>query len=669
MGTHQEDFDQLAGSIEIERLKTVPVEITNRLRTAVAWLLPLACLLVTPSAAQLLPRPPQDSRPEKAQIAFEAGRYEEAADLLEQYLRKNPENAEGWLFLGWSRYRLGDFALSTKHFERSLEVDPRSIDALVGLGYASLQTIGPEASARRFAEALKRDETRGDALRGLVLAGRRQDAPEWVIREGISAAQKLERLEGKDVETLISSETLRAGREKRLRPPVEANLPLSVHWRAGRDYLERSLPDGSWQPAFIKGVNLVVSLPGRFPSDHPTDEKLYLEWLSMISGLGANTVRLYTLLPPAFYRALATHNEQQSDRPLWLIQGIWNELPLDHDFADPAYRSGLELEIARIVDAVHGNLAIGPRPGKAWGNFDQDVSPWLLSFLLGRNWEPFAVQAFNEMHQGESSWQGEWFEVLDAQPMEIWIARIFDYTAAYQARRYRALHPLTFLNWPSLDPLDHPTESTRAEENAWRSKAGLPLIGDSAESWEDDVVSLDATKVLATGANPAGVLASYQIYPYFPDFMNHQYAGDASDGPSSYEKYLAELKAYHGEQPVLVIEFGISTSRGVAHVHSGGRHHGGHGELEQGELLATMIGEIHDQRYAGGVIFSFIDQWARTTWNTAAFEIPSERAHLWLNVQSPDQSFGLMRLAPTSAAIAVDGAVQDWSEVPVYATD
>lgn len=624
-------------------------------------------LAVLPVFAQFLPRPPRDPRPDQARAAFDGGRYREAAELFEEYLVQNPENAEGWLFLGWSRYRLGEFSLATRHFGRSLEVEPNSVDARVGLGYSFLQTVGAATAATEFLRALEKDARRGDALRGLVLAGRRPDAPEWVIRESVKAARKLEALEGKDVETLISSETLRAGTEKRLRPRVGDEVPLRVPWRAGDDYLELATPGGDWQPVFIKGVNLSVTLPGRFPSDQPTDERAYRDWIASIAGMGANALRVYTLLPPAFYRALAHHN-RIADRRLWLIQGIWFDLPPANDFDDQTYRREIELEIARVVDAVHGNLAIGPRPGQAWGAFDEDVSPFLISFVLGRNWEPFVVEKFNERRRSVSTWEGEWFRVEDGQAMESWVASLCDYTTAYQVRRYRTLHPITFANWPSLDPIDHPTESSRAEENEWRTRAGMQPIPDHGTAWEDDVVSIDATRILPTDQNTAGIYASYQIYPSFPDFMNHQY-GTGSDPDRSYGRYLSELKSYHGRQPVLVIEFGISTSRGIAHTHTGSLHHGGHDERTQGRLLAQQLQEIFDHDFAGGIIFSFMDEWSRTTWNTAAFEIPSERGYLWFNAQSPDQSFGLVRQAPASSPIRIDGIAHDWSEVPPYSED
>jgi hypothetical protein len=390
-----------------------------------------------------------------------------------------------------------------------------------------------------------------------------------------------------------------------------------------------------------------------------------------MADLGANTVRVYTLLPPEFYRALAHRNARPGVRKLWLIHGVWTELPPGHDFSDAGFVAGFQEEIARVIDAIHGNLLLAPRPGHASGLYDTDASSSVLAFVIGREWEPFAVKDYNALRADETSWKGKWLRVSDARAMECWVARACDFAAGYEAERYRVLHPLTFANWPTLDPLPHPTESTRAEEDAWKRRRGIPYIEKLAEApWEDDAVSLDATRVRPTDAMKAGFFAAYHIYPNFPDFISLEPAyADARDaeGPSRYAGYLRALKAYHGTQPVLVAEFGISTSRGIAHVQPQGWHHGGHDEMEQGALVGRMLRSIADERYAGGIVFSFLDEWFKKTWSTAPLEIPSERRRLWFNAESPEESYGIVAARPAAASIRVDGDPGDWSGVPSLA--
>jgi hypothetical protein len=153
---------------------------------------------------------------------------------------------------------------------------------------------------------------------------------------------------------------------------------------------------------------------------------------------------------------------------------------------------------------------------------------------------------------------------------------------------------------------------------------------------------------------PAGFFAAYHVYPNYPDFMNLE---------TRYDAYLDDLKRYHGHQPVLVAEFGISTSRGVAHVQPEGWNHGGHDERRQGELVASMMTTIHDKGYAGEIVFEFMDEWFKGTWSAAPLEIPSERRRLWFDAESPEQSYGLIANRP-STPVRVDGDPSDWSVRP-----
>src|SRR5690606_10352708 len=103
-------------------------------------------------------------------------------------------------------------------------------------------------------------------------------------------------------------------------------------------------------------------------------------------GMHANTLRLYTILPPPFYRALRAWNLTHADRTLWLVHGVWTELPPDHDFDHPAWKEGFRQEMRRVVDLLHGNATIPVRPGHAGGRYDADVSRWTLGYILGREW-------------------------------------------------------------------------------------------------------------------------------------------------------------------------------------------------------------------------------------------------------------------------------------------
>lgn len=527
------------------------------------------------------------------------------------------------LEIGWCRYRAGSFAEAADLFEKVLVLRPGDADATVGLGYARLQLGDIEPSRSLFRAVLARHPRNLDARRGLSLAAMRG-----------------------------------AGEVIRFERDADPARPIAVPARAISDFIEVRGDDGSYAPLFVKGVNIGAALPGRYPTEFPAEVAVYLDWLDLIAGLGVNTVRVYTLLPPEFYQALATHNALSGSRKLWLIQGVWAELPDDHDFSNPDFISEFEGELSAAIDAVHGDLVMPPRPGHASGIYTTDVSSALLALIVGREWEPYAVSAFDAMHPEMTRWKGRYFSVENATAMETWVARMCDYTAGYEAKRFRMLHPLTFANWPTLDPLRHESESSRAEEDAWKAKYGIPYPEALREPpWENDAVSLDATKIAPTADMPAGFFAAYHIYPNYPDFLNVE---------TRFAPYLADLKRYHGHQPLLVAEFGISTSRGIAHVQPEGWNHGGHDERRQGELVSSMLSTIHETGYAGGIVFEFMDEWFKGTWSATPLEIPLERRRLWFNAESPEQSYGLMANR-TSSPVRVDGDPSDWTGIPVLA--
>ena len=171
------------------------------------------------------------------------------------------------------------------------------------------------------------------------------------------------------------------------------------------------------------------------------------------------------------------------------------------------------------MDLLHGANRIPVRSGHASGRYDADVSRWVLAYIIGREWEPFAVKEFDARHPDEHAFQGRFLETGPAPAVDVWMAEQCDYLLAYEQRRFNALRPVAYTNWPSLDPLYHVTEPTGREERAWRDAVGRTVPADPKE-YENDAIGLDAMLVRPTAANPAGWFASYHAYPYYPDFMS-----------------------------------------------------------------------------------------------------------------------------------------------------
>ncbi|WP_052571758.1 hypothetical protein [Geothrix fermentans] len=448
-----------------------------------------------------------------------------------------------------------------------------------------------------------------------------------------------------------------------------AQIPTQIPARAHAHRLEVADGQGGWRPFYVKGVNLGAALPGRHPTEFP-DRATYDGWIREMAEAGFNTVRVYTIHPPAFYEALRAHN-LAAPKPLRLIHGVWTEPPPRGDFQDPAWLAAWHREMEDVVQVIHGRARLPRRPGHAAGAYGADVSPWTLAVILGREWESSSVVAFNHRHPGESDWSGRFVTLRGGHAMERFLARSLDRFLALEWDQYRAQRPVAFTNWPTLDPLFHITESTEAEEHALRRKAGQASGPPSPAAEDEDAVGLDMEKFSGTPLLQAGLFASYHAYPYYPDFMNldPSYA-QARDhlGPSNYAGYLADLVKHHTRHPVLIAEFGVPSSRIVAHWQPQGLTHGGQGEREQGEQDARLQRNIYDAGCAGGVLFAWMDEWFKQNWLTLPFERPVERKPLWYNPMDAEENYGLIACRPGAKgpSILIDGKAGDWGRVPAY---
>ena len=579
--------------------------------------------------------------------------------------RCDPARADtAYLSAGWRQLRTGNIADAAGNFARARARCPGH-DAETGLGYVGLRQGELVAAQRAFDRALALRPSSYDALSGRGMVAWRQGDVS-VARRMFERA--LRAVPGDSTATAYLAR-LPAPMDTSPLPPVRRPSRTMVAARAGIRRLE--VPDGrgAFRPMWIKAVNIGAALPGRHPSEFPPDDGTYESWLALVDSMGGNAVRVYTIHPPHFYRALGRWNRSHPARPLWLIHGVWTEPPPgphEERYDDPEWAEQFRAEMRRVVDLLHGHAVLTPRPGHAAGRYTFDVSRWTLAWIIGREWEPYSVTGFASAHPQDSVYRGAYISSANGNAVETWMAAASDYLVSYEMRAYNAQRPLAYTNWPTLDPLHHPTESTRGEEAALLAKRGETLEETSRE-YDNDAVGLDAVKMRATAAYPAGVFASYHAYPYYPDFMvlDPGYRQARSpDGPSAYFGYLRELVEHHGTMPVVISEYGVPSSRGNAHVQPQGWNHGGHSEGEQAAIDARLTRDIHAAGAAGAGLFALIDEWFKKNWLVIDFEVPLERNRLWLNVLDAEQNYGVLALRAGRAgdAIVVDGRPDDWRD-------
>ncbi len=418
-----------------------------------------------------------------------------------------------------------------------------------------------------------------------------------------------------------------------------SNGPVESVFRVLGQGFQKRDDSGTWRPFVIKGVNLGPALPGKAFTEFPTDEALYYRWFSSMTEMGLNSVRVYTLLPPAFYRALRAYNLSNVPKPLYLLQEIWpEENPPGKNCLDAEYTAIFLSEIERDIRAIHGDATIAPRKGRSWGTYSSDVSPWTVAYLLGRELEPDEVIATNESNRGYA-YVGKWFSSRSGSPTEAWLASACDFAATAEIRIYGAGHALSVVSWPPLDPIPHWVE--------WRDPdviaSGRPPVNDSA--------TLDIANIDASPAYGPGFFGSYHIYPNYPDFMVTTPWYDKyrdAEGVFRYGGYLREFMRFNRRYPALLAEYGLATSLGVAHYAPDGLNHGGVEESLQGSGIERMTKAALAEGFAGTVIFEWIDEWAKKTWTTEPLMVPLDRHMLWHNELDPEQHYGLIAMEGTS---------------------
>lgn len=388
----------------------------------------------------------------------------------------------------------------------------------------------------------------------------------------------------------------------------------------------------------LKGVNMGQGKPGYYATEMAITKDEYLRWFQQIKELGANTIRVYTLGGTAFYEAFYEYNSNNPD-PLYLIHGVWVDdylinstySALDKEFYTPFIE-----DCKRTVDVVHGRLKLSTDTQLLPLSYRWDISPWVIGYILGVEWEDTLVTYTNKSFQQLPQFEGTYFYTQDASNFEIFLAGVGETVAAYETAKYGTQRMIAFSNWATTDPFTYPDAITKE----FRKTAIV------------DVENIHCTAEFAPGQ-----FVSYHIYPYYPDY--YSYLPDHEE--NTYLQYLQAINEHH-TMPVVISEFGVSSARGMASQDSMGRNQGGISETQQGEALVSMYHDIISAGSAGAIVFTWQDEWFKRTWNTMAGTDLSTTPY-WSDYQTNEQYFGLLSFDPGAeeSICYVDADKSDWA--------
>jgi hypothetical protein len=447
------------------------------------------------------------------------------------------------------------------------------------------------------------------------------------------------------------------------KPPPDLGPAPERHTQAGLQMATRVVGEkvqvhvnGRFVDLFWAGVNLGSSVPGEDPGSVAATRPDYDRWFAEMTAMNVSVVRIYTLLSPAFYDALRDYNLANPKRPLYVLHGIWIPEDAWHETKNiwhPSVTTEMRREIENVVEAVHGTAVIAPRRGHASGIYSADVSPWMMGWAFGIEWDPELSYASIQKNKTRAPFRGKYFRAAaDANAMESWMAAHMDYLAEREAAHGWSV-PITFTNWDTTDPLTHPEEPLHTE----------------------DLVSIDAMKITPTKKQVAGYFASYHAYPYYPDFLrwqpsylNYRRPRDGKIDP--YAGYIRELRDHHKGIPLMITEFGQPTALGCAHYGPfRKRNQGCQSEQEAANNVVDMLDVIAEEGSAGAMVFMWLDEWFKFTWNTIDYERPGTHRRLWRNVFTNEEHYGVIAAEPgNQPTVDLDGADEEWENSTPLAT-
>ena len=143
---------------------------------------------------------------------------------------------------------------------------------------------------------------------------------------------------------------------------------------------------------------------------------------------------------------------------------------------------------------------------------------WTAGYIIGREISPQEVDTTDNRHSSLNSYTGTYLSISGAKATEVFCTQMLEQTIKYEASNYSVRRPVSISSWPTLDPLNHPTETYTDEDKA----------------------AYDLAKITLKNPEP-GIFASYHAYPYYPNFISEQPSYGPTViiyGPNSYLGYL-----------------------------------------------------------------------------------------------------------------------------------
>lgn len=385
-----------------------------------------------------------------------------------------------------------------------------------------------------------------------------------------------------------------------------------------------------WEPFVMKGFDLNAVMPGSQAYEYTRDISVYRQFLTEIGAMGGNCVRVYDLMPPEFYRALYEYNLDHPDAPLYFVQSI--RTPDSVAGADALGEQPQEEQRQNaeyVIDAVHGDATVPKVGSREGGTYIQDVSAYLIGYLVETDTDAQTVQKLNTASAGYA-YQGDYVSSDGGGAAEGLIAMLCDHVFDYQQQTYGYITPVG------------------AEGNAALS---------SSVSWSSAAgPSLNIEHLTASDKTDGGFFASFSLQPTDSALLSNTDAFASytdSGGSFPYGGYLKEFLKTRQRYPILIDRFGLSTNTNAFEKETSVN---GLSETDQGNGIARMLRAIQAEGYLGGLISDYDDGWTQYSDALSPYVLPKKDGAMWQNTLDPAQTGGVTAVesaAPSEIGMSV----------------
>lgn len=399
-------------------------------------------------------------------------------------------------------------------------------------------------------------------------------------------------------------------------------------------------------PFEIKGVNMGSGYPGTASKYGSIKSSVYRKWFEEIAQMNANTIYVNSMQSPEFYTEFKRYNKKH-DKKLYLVQTI--PIPDTLIYSDKNIMSQESIkEIMKAtentIDALHGDKIILDSESKSLYCYWADISEYVIAYKLGSSWDKVFVEYNNKVNSKMSLYKGKYFSCTEnASSFESFLAMWADFASVHEKDTYNEQHIIAFGNTAETDPFINDIKLSDTELE--------PVI--------------DIEHIVPEKENPNGQMVSYNVFPYYPLFLQiGQYTKniDEKGQRNSYRNYLTVLNEHH-TCPVVISGFGVPSSRSTTHYdYLRNFSHGGLNEKEQANAYAVLYDDIKKSGCAGASTTAWQDEWNRTTWNEKG--LASLRGkNFWCNMQS-SELFGIVAFEPENEKYNVypDEDFSEWKK-------